>query len=163
MESAGNGLLMPRAGSRSLGRFAGGLLAVLEGGADLVEGVGVGLAVGAHGGGQGEVLGGGLVVAVAGEREAEAEVGVVVGRGGLDDRAEVGRGGLVLAGVELGAGQGLADAARGRLGVGRPLQNLGGGGGAALAEQFHAGGVPVVHLGRVRVGAVAAPAAAPVR
>ena len=89
--------------------------------------VGVGLAVGAHGGGQRQVLGGGLVVAAAGEGEAEAEVGVVVGRGGLDDRAEVGRGGLVLAGVELGAGEGLADAARSRLGVSRPLQDLGGG------------------------------------
>ncbi len=104
--------------------------------------VGVGLAVGPHGGGQGQVLGGGLVVAAAGEGEAEAEVGVVVGRGGLDDRAEVGRRGLVLAGVELGAGQRLADAARARLGVGRPLQDLGRGGRAALAEQLHAGGVP---------------------
>jgi hypothetical protein len=114
----------------------------------------------AHGGGEGQVLGGGLVVAAAGEGEAEAEVGVVVGRVGLDDRAEVGGGGLVPAGVELGAGQGLADAARSRLGVRRPLQELGGGRGAALGEQFQAGRVPAVHLGRVRVGGVAAAAVA---
>jgi hypothetical protein len=78
------------------------------------------------------------MVAAAGESEAETEVGVVVGRGCLHDRAEVGRRRLVLAGVELGAGQRLADAPGSGLGVRRPLQDLRRGGGAALAEQLQA-------------------------
>ena len=57
------------------------------------------------------------MVADPGQRQAEAEVRVVVGRARLDDGAEVVRRGRVPAGVELGAGERLADAARGRLGI----------------------------------------------
>ncbi len=115
------------------------------------------LAVRAHRRGQCQVLGGGLMVAGPGERQAEAEVRVVVGRARLDNHPEVVRGGRVLAGVELGAGQGLADAARGRLRVHRPLQQLCRSRGTALAEEFHAGGVPGVHVAGVRTSRPAAP------
>jgi uncharacterized protein (DUF1015 family) len=115
------------------------------------------LAVRAHGGSQGQVLGGGLVVTGAGEGEAEAEVRVVVGWARLDDHPEVFRGGRVLAGVELGPGQGLPDAARARLRVRRPLQHLRRGRGTALPEEFHAGGVPGVHVTGVWTGRPVAP------
>ena len=115
------------------------------------------LAVWAHGGSQGQVLGGGLVVPGTGEGQAEAEVRVVVGWARLDDHPEVFRGGRVLAGVELGPGQGLPDAARARLRVRRPLQHLRRGRGTALSEEFHAGGVPGVHVAGVWTGRPVAP------
>ena len=82
---------------------------------------------------------------------------VVVRWARLDDLPEVVRRRLVLAGVELGAGQGLPQAARGGLGVHRPLQHLRGGRRAAFLKQLHAGGVPCVHVGRLRARRLAAP------
>jgi len=96
------------------------------------------------------------MLATAGERQAEAKMGVVIGRARLDDRGEVGRRRLVLAGVELSPGEGFTNAAGGRLSVRRALQHLRRGGRAALAEQFHAPGVQGVHVS----GLVAAPAVA---
>src|SRR5215470_13105437 len=81
---------------------------------------------------------------------------VVVARARLHDHSEVVRGLRVAASVELGAGQGLADAPRRRLRVSRALQDLGGGGRAALAEQFHTRGVPRVHVRLVWIYGVVA-------
>ena len=84
---------------------------------------------------------------------AQAEVGVVVGRAGLDDQPEIVRRLGVPAGVKLGPGQSLADATGGGLHRGGPLEDLGRGRRAAPAEQFQAALVPGqrVAFGTVRL------------
>jgi hypothetical protein len=69
----------------------------------------------AHGRGEGEVFRGGGRIPAAGEGKAEAEVSVVVTRDCLHVLPEVVRRLSVTAGIELGPGQRLTDAASARL------------------------------------------------
>ena len=106
--------------------------------------VGVVPQVRAHRGRQGQVLGRGPRVPGPGQRQAQAELGVVVARAGLHDAAEVAGRGRVPPGVELGPGQRLEDAAGVRLGGGRPLEQLRRRGRAAPPEQVQPAPVQVV-------------------
>src|SRR5579872_5370962 len=156
--SLDRGSAVPPAGrplaASGIGAGAFGMLGVLvmgpgsspQRGADAAQRIGVMAPVRRHRGGQREVLGRGAWVPGPGQGQAEAELRVVVARAGLHDPAEVARGGRVLAGVELGPGQPLEDAAGLRLGRGGPLEQLRRRRRAAPAEQFHAPTVQVVDV-----------------
>jgi hypothetical protein len=92
----------------------------------------------AHGGGKCQVLGRGARVAGTCQRQAESELGIVVGGAGLHDQTEVsGRCGI-LAGVELRPGQRLKYAPGPRLSSSGPFEYLCGCGRAAAAQQIQA-------------------------
>jgi hypothetical protein len=107
-----------------------------------VQRVGVVPQVGPHGSGEREVLGGRGWISAASQGKPEPEVRVVVRGACLHDQAEAVRGRRVPARVELRSRQGLADAARPRLGIRGALEKLGGGSGTASPEQLEAPPVP---------------------
>ena len=110
--------------------------------------------IGAHGRGQREVLRSGAGIARAREGQAKPELRVVVAGASLDDAAEIAGRRRVLAGVELSTREGFEYAPRPRLGGSGPLEQLGGSGRAAPAEQGEATfielmGVSAVHWNRI--------------
>jgi hypothetical protein len=111
----------------------------------------------AHRRGQREVLGRSAGVARARQGQSEPELRVVVTGASVYDAAEVsGRRG-VLTGVELGPGECLQYAPGPRLGGGGALEQLGGGGGTAPAQQVEAAPVELVSVsavGRRRVRSI---------
>ncbi len=110
-----------------------------------------------HRRGEREVLGGSGRIAGAGQREAQAELGIVVGWASLYDQPEVSGGRGVLAGVELRPGERLQDASGPRLGGCGPFEHLGGRRWTAPAEQVQAMPVELMGVGTAashRVGSI---------
>ena len=95
------------------------------------------------------MLGRAARVARSREGEAEAELRIVVTGASVYDAAEVAGRCRVLAGVELGPGEGLEHAPGPRLGGGGALEELSGGSGAAPAEQVEPAPVELVSVGAV--------------
>jgi hypothetical protein len=103
------------------------------------------------------VLGGGTRIAGPGERQAEAELGIIIARACLDDQPEVPSGSRILTGVELRTGERLQYAPGPRLSCSGPLEQLGGGCRAAAAEQVQAALVELVGVSTIsgyRIGSV---------
>ncbi len=92
------------------------------------------------------MLGGSPVITGPGQRQAQAELRVVVGRACLDNPPEATDRVLVVLGIELGAAQRLKDAAGIWLGCGGPLKQLSGGRRAAASEQVKAASVERVSV-----------------
>jgi hypothetical protein len=114
--------------------------------ADVAQRIGVMPLIRAHGRSQGQVLGGGAVVARAGERQAQPELGIIIARAGFDDQAEVPGSGSVLASVELCPRQ---RAPGPRLVGSGAFEQLGGRCGAATAEQVQSALVELMRVGTV--------------
>jgi hypothetical protein len=96
---------------------------------------------------EGKVLGGGAWIAGAGQGQAEAELRVIVAWTRIDYPAKVPGSCPVLACIELRPGQRLQDAPGMRLGCGRALQQLRGGGSAAATEQVKAPLIELIGVG----------------
>ncbi len=110
-----------------------------------------------HRRGQREVLGGSARIAGTGQREAEAELGIVVSWTSLYDQPEAFGGCGVLAGVELRPRERLQDAPGPRLGSCGPFEHLGGRRRTAPAEQIQATLVELMGVGATashRVGSI---------
>jgi hypothetical protein len=117
--------------------------------ADVAQRIGVVPLIRAHGRSQGQVLGGGAVVAGAGERQTEPELGIIIARAGFDDQAEIPGCGCVLASVELCPRQCFQYAPGPRLVGSGALEKLGGRCGAAAAKQVQAALVKLMRVGTV--------------
>jgi hypothetical protein len=117
--------------------------------ADVAQRIGVMPLIRAHGRSQGQVLGGGAVVARAGERQAQPELGIIIARAGFDDQAEVPGSGSVLASVELCPRQRFQYAPGPRLVGSGAFEQLGGRCGAATAEQVQSALVELMRVGTV--------------
>ena len=116
---------------------------------DAAQRIGVMPLMGAHGRSQCQVLGGGTVVAGAGERQAEPELGIIITRAGFDDQGEVPRRGGVLTGVELRPRQRLQYAPGPRLVGSGALEQLRSRRGAAAAEEVQPALVELMGVGTV--------------
>src|SRR5262249_7896884 len=103
----------------------------------------------AHSGGQGEVLRGSAWIACSGQRQAKAELGIIIAGAGLHDEPEITRRRGILTGIELGPGQSLEDALRSWLGRCGSFEQLSRRGGAAPAQQVQASFVQLMGVGAI--------------
>ena len=90
------------------------------------------------------MLGGGARIAGPGERQAKAELGIIIARAGLHDQPEVPGSSCVLAGVELRPRERFQYAPGPRLSCSGPLEQLCGGCRTAAAEKVQAALVQLV-------------------
>jgi hypothetical protein len=93
-----------------------------------------------------EVLRGRAMISCPCQREAKAELRVVITGAGVHDAAEAARRLDVVPGIELRASERLEDAPRVGLSSSGPLQKLGRRRGAATPEQVHAATVKGIYV-----------------